>query len=348
MLLALLMAAAVSAPAGSPPTPPGLHTNPDWLKKPTIEELLAVWPVRALREGVNGKAEVSCIVNVHGLLEQCAIVSESPSGMDFGAAALLLTPSFLMKPASGPDGPVPARANIPINFKTNGPQGRSGGRDMLSQSLVLRAVNWTTAPTFADVERVYPARGGGAKGYVSLRCHVSADGVVRDCLTMEENPRGNGFDGAARSLTARFHANLSEAIRKSPDPIWVNIPVRLPPPDDPDLRNRHIGEPVWAVELDPAKMARLYPTAAADKGVKTGRGVAECVVRIDGSLADCKPAPGEPDGLGFSEAAVQVVEVMRMAPWTQEGGPVDGADVRIPVRFNLPPATAAPTAPASR
>lgn len=45
---------------------------------------------------------------------------------------------------------------------------------------------------------------------------------------------------------------------------------------------------------------------------------------------------GEPDGLGFSDAAVKIASGMRMNPWTEAGGPVNGARVQLPIRFDLP------------
>jgi len=344
---ASLPTAALNSTAAEPP--PG-DVGPDWLKKPTPEELHAVWPARALRDGISGQAVVDCAVNLHGLLEQCEIASETPPGMAFGTAALLLTPSFLMRPANGPEGPVPSRVTIPINFKADAPTGQSGGgHDMLGEVTVLTAVDWATAPTFADLERAYPVEAGGVRGHVSLRCRVTTDGVVRDCLTTQESPKDKGFDKAGRSLTGRFHARLDPALVKRGQAVWVNIPVSFIPPGSLEFQGRHVGEPIWSVGLDPTRMTKLFPKGAAAKGVKTGRGVAECAVFIDGSLVDCKPLAGEPDHMGFSESAVEVARIMRMVPWTQEGGPVDGADIRIPIRFNLAPdAAAAPAEPASR
>ena len=75
---------------------------------------------------------------------------------------------------------------------------------------------------------------------------------------------------------------------------------------------------------------------AREKGLRAGRGFARCTVAKDGQLADCVPLPAEPEGFGFSEAAVLIVSVLKMNLWTEEGGPVDGVKLRIPVRFSLP------------
>jgi len=42
---------------------------------------------------------------------------------------------------------------------------------------------------------------------------------------------------------------------------------------------------------------------------------------------------------------VLVAQVMKMNPWTQDGGPVDGARVKLPIRFNLAQEKTPPAAP---
>ena len=102
------------------------------------------------------------------------------------------------------------------------------------------------------------------------------------------------------------------------------------------------AEQAWRSSLAGVTIAALAATTLTDappeavaKGLKTGRGVARCVVAPDGALTGCTPAPGDPDGVGFSEAAVKLAASMRMNPWTADGGPVDGAVIRLPIRFNL-------------
>ena len=68
---------------------------------------------------------------------------------------------------------------------------------------------------------------------------------------------------------------------------------------------------------------------------KTCRGVARCTVGPDGAMSDCVPEPGEPDGLGFSEAAAKLASAMRMNLWSADGAPVQGGVVHIPIRLNL-------------
>jgi hypothetical protein len=96
-----------------------------------------------------------------------------------------------------------------------------------------------------------------------------------------------------------------------------------------------VTSPSWVAGFDPDEAMALYPPEAAAKGVTSGRGVARCVVAPEGTLSDCTPQLGDPDGLGFSEAAVKLAATMRMNPWTADASPVDGAVVDVAVRLNL-------------
>ena len=79
-----------------------------------------------------------------------------------------------------------------------------------------------------------------------------------------------------------------------------------------------------------------HPAHAVNREhARQGRGVARCVVAADGTLTDCSPETGDPDGLGFSEVAVKLASTMKMNPWTADGRPVDGAVFRIAIRLNL-------------
>jgi hypothetical protein len=52
-------------------------------------------------------------------------------------------------------------------------------------------------------------------------------------------------------------------------------------------------------------------------------------------MSACAPETGEPDGLGFSEAAAKLATGMRMNLWSADAAPVEGGVVHIPIRLNL-------------
>jgi TonB family protein len=347
MFVSLLAAvAAASAPQAI--------TKPDWLTRPSASELSAVYPAHAMQHHIAGQAAITCVVNVHGLLEACQVVSESPRGEGFGAAALLLAPTISMTPAIGPAGPVPWTVTIPIRWELRGggapdvmwtesPYGggsrttpkESDASDANSGKNLIVHPTWRIAPTFADVAGVYPANARGAAGHVVLQCRVVSDGGLRNCSTVTEEPLGKGFARAAYDLVAHFHVSAESFPAKDSDPTYVDVPFRLIDPKSDEFQQRRIGAPNWRLALDPNKVAQVFPETAAAKGIATGRGVAKCSVAADGALVDCQEMPGEPDGLGFSHSAVVIAQSMAMNPWTDEGAPVDGSTIVLPIRFNL-------------
>ncbi|HEY5071043.1 MAG TPA: TonB family protein [Caulobacteraceae bacterium] len=305
-------------------------TAPDWIRRPSAQDLMDVWPAQATKKGVGGHAVLSCLVNVHGLLEQCQAVSEDPPGLGFGAAALLLAPRFQMRPMSLNGVPRPGgTVQIPIRFQASA--GRGG-----ETVLLIPAPPWIAAPSFADVAKAYPGAGHGPVGRVVFRCRARRDGRVDDCLNTIADQTPSRFESAARSLVGKFRAQIDPAVFSSYKEVDVQLAIRLPPPDDPDFEARRIGRPLWTALPTPEQMAEFYPAQALARGVKSGQGKVECTVAADGVLSGCAAKAADPPDLGFSEAAVKVAGALKMSLWTQEGGPVVGADITIPVRFDAP------------
>lgn len=67
-----------------------------------------------------------------------------------------------------------------------------------------------------------------------------------------------------------------------------------------------------------------------------GRATISCTVTAKGTLESCEVQAEEPADMGFGEAALRMSKLFRMRPKTQDGAPVEGGSVRIPIRFNLP------------
>ncbi|HWA61838.1 MAG TPA: energy transducer TonB [Caulobacteraceae bacterium] len=106
----------VAAPAPPPPRP-SVVTNPDWIRKPNGDDYARYYPDRAQRTNTEGRATINCTVSAKGTLEGCSVISEDPSDMGFGSAALQMAKLFKMKPMSKDDQPVGgAEIKIPIRF----------------------------------------------------------------------------------------------------------------------------------------------------------------------------------------------------------------------------------------
>lgn len=100
----------------NPPADPVIR-NPQWVRRPSAEQMLAAYPDRALERELSGRATLSCGVLANGSMTNCSVISETPAGAGFGRAALSLSRSFRLSPRTV-DGTIVegARVSIPIAF----------------------------------------------------------------------------------------------------------------------------------------------------------------------------------------------------------------------------------------
>jgi hypothetical protein len=319
-------------------------------------EYVSIWPRGAYRDGADGYVVLRCRVNVHGLAELCGVKSEDPVGKGFGAAALQLRPTFKLTPAKGADGPIESQMDIAVKFRAprrdldvenlhkatdlfakGDPYNNVRvddrifqGNPMASQAVtMLSHPVWAAAPGFDDVAQAYPATAGGAEGYVVAHCQVAPTGDLKNCISVKETPAALGFAKAALTLTPKFKVAPDLAVAPDRKPLWVDIPIRLPPPDA--QKDRAITTPQWLTSLDAAP--NPFPALAAARGVTSGVGVADCVVGPAGALVGCTPLAAEPDGLGFSEAVAQLASIQKVAIWSDDAGPVLGGRIRLELRL---------------
>jgi TonB family protein len=309
-----------------------------------LEQQVVIWPGAAYQAGRRGLVTLRCLVDAHGLAERCNVASESPEGKGFGKAALELRTTLKIPPTMGPDGPVASVKTISLTFK---PPERnfemkkvmSGDTFGAGNPLAMRAVTmldypmWAQAASFDDLARAYPAKGGGEEGYAAVHCRVQHSGSLTDCEAIKEVPEGKDFGKAAVALAAKFKVAPQLAQARHRDQLWVDIPIRLPPPAQ--AVERTVTSPAWITGFDRKAAPKLFPPEAVASGLTSGRGVARCVVAADGALTQCAPEAAEPAGLGFSEAAAKLASTMKMNLWSTDGAPVEGGVVHIPIRLNL-------------
>jgi TonB family protein len=98
-----------------------INARPDWLRKPTPQEVSRYYPPDALRRHVTGSAHITCEVELAGQLSGCSVYSEDPAGYGFGNAALAMTPAFRMAPAIVNNMAERSRITVPVAFNPTSP-----------------------------------------------------------------------------------------------------------------------------------------------------------------------------------------------------------------------------------
>jgi TonB family protein len=299
-------------------------THPDWVKKPRGDELARFFPDRAQWMNKGGRATIACHVTTAGSLESCRIVSETTENLGFGEAALAAARLFVMRPKTIDGEPVSGGVVvIPITFGTL-------NADTISPNPV-----WALTPTPAQIAAAYP-KGATGVGHVVLQCGIAPTGRLQDCRAISEDPPAHGFAAATRGLAYAFQ--LKGDLNLGGQVAAVRVPITFNAPGTETVAP--ISNPIWTQMIDPQTMQSLFPTKAADAGLKAGKAMVDCVVDHNGQLTKCQAVSETPPGLGFGAAAVRVASVLAINPWTAEGRPVDGAHILLPLVMTLAPQAA--------
>lgn len=94
--------------------------RPDWMEKPSVDDLEAFYPPHAARHNISGKVTITCKVMADGRLDACVVKEETPPGEHFGEAALKISPKFRMIPPDDPTA-APAEVTVPLVFQVPEP-----------------------------------------------------------------------------------------------------------------------------------------------------------------------------------------------------------------------------------
>jgi TonB family protein len=199
--------AAVAAPATAP------------------DPVLAFYPAGARAAGVEGQATLRCARNEHLALVNCALVSETPAGQGFGAAALAMAAQSKDNPKVDlPALKTEASADTVIKFQLHPPDITP---DITLMAHTISAPKIVAKPTPAQIQAAYPVRAlsDQVEGGAIIACTVTERGDLNACHVGREEPAGYGFGQAAVDLAPDF--KMSPA-RIDGDPVGgapVNIAV---------------------------------------------------------------------------------------------------------------------------
>jgi len=94
-----------------------------------------------------------------------------------------------------------------------------------------------------------------------------------------------------------------------------------------------IQNPDWLSRPSALQMTREYPQGAMEQDIG-GKVVLNCGVTATGTMTNCQVLSETPAGHGFAQAALKLAGFFKMSPRTENGKPVDGALVHIPLVFN--------------
>ncbi|HYE45582.1 MAG TPA: TonB family protein [Caulobacter sp.] len=220
---------------------------------------------------------------------------------------------------------------------------------------LIRKPVWEEFPPGEAVDKAYPqaAYDQGVGGKVVLLCGVLDTGRLENCVVRSETPAGHGFSEAALSLAPGFRMRPTNEEGKPVAGGTVRLPIQFSPPQGAtegadgvtevtpvdispsgyvEGRGPKVERPVWIRKPSGQAVNKAYPKAAAQQNLG-GRVVLSCLVTEKGLVVDCKVLEETPARLGFGEAAVFLSRYFQMRPQTEDGAPVGGATVRIPLAF---------------
>ena len=379
------LAAAGACAAAEPAAKPAAITNPDWLARPSGEDIARYYPLLAQRLEMEGLATLSCTVNAAGDLVDCKSVYEAPADFGFGAAVLKIASTFKMKPMTVNGKPVDGgTVRIPIRFvlpKGEGPNGPAepphASPTAMTQALRLVDTGQFVSATAQRFESV--TDGGDAPPTLRQETRTA----LHDAVEAHKVDLRDAFARAFASVYAEgemaaiadFNMGPGKAVQTNTTLQAVRAQVfntyRRTQRDAAhdafcaaracgspaelaavwraaDPRDNRLDNPQWSEAPSSFALRRAAPALYDAIGL-TGAVRLTCKVVKEGKLEGCGVDEELPKGMGYGAAAVSLTGQYRLSPIQLTGA--EGRKVTVRVGFTpttLPDAQPPPAPKSAR
>ena len=124
----------------------------------------------------------------------------------------------------------------------------------------------------------------------------------------------------------------------APEPQPAPPQQPTPPPQQsaaPPAQGGEIHGAIFAQQPDAEDYARVYPESAKADNL-SGSATLRCTVTNDDGLTGCRVVDETPPNSGFGEAALQLVDRIKLAPRTSDGTAVEGGNISVRIPFSPP------------
>lgn len=101
---------------GGPPR----YARAEWIRQPTVADVLPYLSARMRRDRVGGRVELGCLVPKPGRPKRCWLISERPKGVGLGRAVLAMWPLFRIRPIHRDDEPLDIPVIVPVEIVAAG------------------------------------------------------------------------------------------------------------------------------------------------------------------------------------------------------------------------------------
>jgi TonB family protein len=282
--------------------------DPVWDRAPGQDDWAKAYPAHAAQAGVSGAVKMKCAATAAGLLSDCSVIQEAPTGEGFGAAALSLAAGMALKPTGADGQPITGRNLIvPVRFEA---------AMLRNPGTIVGNPDWLRKPTNNEMLQFYPADAHGVSGKARIQCTVSTRGLLERCVLDEETPAGHGFGSSALAMTSTF---LMRPMTVDGLPVGggrVTIPISFESAPGADVSGgpvntiRVMRAAPWMAAPTAQELAAAFPKGAIGK-TASAHVVLRCAFRDDGGLRSCDTVSETASDRGFADAARSLTKDFR-------------------------------------